>query len=670
MFGFVLTLYSSTACRTFDLGDSAELVGAAATFGIAHPPGYPMFVLICGSIARAFWFISPAFAINLCSALFGALTAALMCRLLIRLGIRPLLAAGASVLFASHDLVWSQAIVAEVYTLDLLLLVLAWTAMRRLREKCSFPAAILAGAFVGSWLLFRPVNLLYLPGLVLCALLRTVVFDTQGHSSAGVKQRGTGDAEQPSFAWIGGAALGAILSVVPVLFLSWRSRHDPFYDAGDTEQWANLLRWTLGIDYRRHLESGSVSSFVDHLQRLLSEFGIAEWLFAGLAGAGIASLARKVPPRSSDPVQRGGRISVTGERRLLFGLLYLVLASLCYSSWFQVADSRVFFLPGLLALAILAAFGLRGLGDGYGVESVWRKRRRGLEVISALACALPGTLLNYSSHDLREYTLAETFGVDLLQSAASSPASNGARTQDSGVGPKDGAAFSVLFARGDYLEPLVTAIQAVDRRCEQVIVVDPILLFERRWYQKNLVQRYRRVRWPELAREESVSRDSSPVVAEDARKLLEFLLQRFPAHAVLPLKLSAVLPEPWNTRGMMLPAGLVDRVFFESPPANQSEYIIGALEQPRLMEREVAESTRVSAAYIALYHAQSCFRAGEELLRLGRTSEAIRVFQRVIDLKADRCETVLRRAFALPHESWNRDSIERLARERLGAIHR
>jgi hypothetical protein len=66
-----LALYASTACRTISVGDSAELVTAAAVFGIPHPPGYPTFTLATGAIMRLVP-LDRAFAANLIAGAYAA----------------------------------------------------------------------------------------------------------------------------------------------------------------------------------------------------------------------------------------------------------------------------------------------------------------------------------------------------------------------------------------------------------------------------------------------------------------------------------------------------------------------------------------------------------------------------------------------------------------------
>jgi len=108
--------------------DSGELAAAVVTAGVAHPPGYPTYLLL-GSL----WLMLPlgqdvAYQLNLLSVVSAALAAALTANTIVLLAEslpkRPLYAGalfgGLSLTFA--PLVWSQALITEVYALGLLML--------------------------------------------------------------------------------------------------------------------------------------------------------------------------------------------------------------------------------------------------------------------------------------------------------------------------------------------------------------------------------------------------------------------------------------------------------------------------------------------------------------------------------------------------------------------
>src|SRR5947199_8625057 len=59
-------LYFLTAARDIVVGDTPELITAAVTLGVAHPPGYPLFTML-GHLFSVLPFGSIPFRVNLLS---------------------------------------------------------------------------------------------------------------------------------------------------------------------------------------------------------------------------------------------------------------------------------------------------------------------------------------------------------------------------------------------------------------------------------------------------------------------------------------------------------------------------------------------------------------------------------------------------------------------------
>ena len=115
-----MALYGLTLAPSVPGGDSGELIAVAHSGGIPHPPGYPLYMMIARGVSY-FPFGDVAFRVNLLSALCDALAAGVLCLTVARwarsLG-AGILAGG---LFAFAPLVWSYAVVAEVFALNNLL---------------------------------------------------------------------------------------------------------------------------------------------------------------------------------------------------------------------------------------------------------------------------------------------------------------------------------------------------------------------------------------------------------------------------------------------------------------------------------------------------------------------------------------------------------------------
>ena len=114
-----LVLYVLTMPRTVVLEDDGLFLMAGVHLGVAHPPGYPLYTLIVYLFTQL-PFGSVAFLGHLSSAVLGAFACGCVyvCARLLGASLIPALTA--TWLFAASEHFWSQAIIAEVYTLNAL----------------------------------------------------------------------------------------------------------------------------------------------------------------------------------------------------------------------------------------------------------------------------------------------------------------------------------------------------------------------------------------------------------------------------------------------------------------------------------------------------------------------------------------------------------------------
>src|SRR5918999_4528143 len=125
----LFTLYAATSPRTVAAEDDGLFVLSSYSRGVEHPPGYPLFTLV-GHLFTYLPFGSVAYRVHLASAFFGALSGAaawLCARALVPGRLPAYLAAFA---LGLTPVFWSQAIIAEVYTLNaFFFLVLAYLGL-------------------------------------------------------------------------------------------------------------------------------------------------------------------------------------------------------------------------------------------------------------------------------------------------------------------------------------------------------------------------------------------------------------------------------------------------------------------------------------------------------------------------------------------------------------
>lgn len=128
-FALPLLIFVSTTCRTLYVGDAGDFAVACWDFGIAHPPGYPLYTLL-----GALWSRLPipggetevAWRLNLMSAFFAAGTCGFVYLLLARVGQVKILALGSALAIAVSRAFWWQSTITEVYTLNTFFMALIW----------------------------------------------------------------------------------------------------------------------------------------------------------------------------------------------------------------------------------------------------------------------------------------------------------------------------------------------------------------------------------------------------------------------------------------------------------------------------------------------------------------------------------------------------------------
>ena len=143
LFAGVLVLYAASTPRTVMLEDDGLFITTATFAGVAHPPGYPLYIVL-GWLASLVPFGSAAWRVHTLSGLMGALTCACIAWIVLRrTGNRPAaFLAGAA--FAVSEHFWSQAIIADVYTTNTAVVFLTLALVQEAAERRS--ARLWAGA--------------------------------------------------------------------------------------------------------------------------------------------------------------------------------------------------------------------------------------------------------------------------------------------------------------------------------------------------------------------------------------------------------------------------------------------------------------------------------------------------------------------------------------------
>lgn len=314
--------------------DSPEFVAGAAGLGVVHPPGHPLYAVL----ARAFQLLVPLgtlpFRQSVLSALFAGLSAAVFFGVARRV-LRPLtepgrrrdlLALAGALALGLAPSLWLQAQRAEVYTLNLFLILVALDLALRDDLRCTW----LAGLVVGLGLAHHH----YL--VVLCLPALAVPVLARGKPSA----------------WVGGALAG-LAGLLAYTYLPLRGRLPLVVNwarPGDLRAvWETVAATVFQPSVGQQAGSAEAIDVPSNLVRLTGMLAHdATWPGLVLAVAGIVALWRR-------------------SRRLAGALLLLALVAYVAKGVMEVdpqnPDDHGYLLPGLAGALLLATSGLAALAS-------------------------------------------------------------------------------------------------------------------------------------------------------------------------------------------------------------------------------------------------------------------------------------------------------------------
>lgn len=334
----VLGVVLWTVAPSVTFGDAGELLSAVAQRGIAHAPGYPLWVTVTWWWTQVVLAGYPAASANLLSSVWlgaAGLFTFLSLRELVRHDLTALVLAWVLCL---TPVIWDQATTTEVYTLDLALLTASFAAALRLRRVVEDGHAVRwwwalgLGLLLGLSTTHRPFNALLQLGLLPLFL------------------------GQPRRLWlradtVGALALGYLVAQTVWLLLPLRAGAWPDIHEGSAYCWAlpktwDELKFVISAGpYRRYMWGaerplwGTVLR--GDLHRLSAELSLPTWILS-LAGVAI-----------------GWRTA--GTRLVPF--VWTGAASLVFFWNYTAMDQEVFFIPVYLGVVGAAAAGLHGLAD-------------------------------------------------------------------------------------------------------------------------------------------------------------------------------------------------------------------------------------------------------------------------------------------------------------------
>ena len=463
---YVATLAPTLAWGYDDIGaDGGELLTAASTLGVPHPPGYPTYTLLLWLFAKAVPIGDFAYRGNLLSAVLASGSVGLLYWATLRFarylqpdGPRIVWGASAALgatVFATSPLLWSQSTIAEVYALNALfavaLLVVASHLVLRLPGEPERDAGYVSPrlALFGLLLGLGLGNHLTLLAVAV-PLLVWVWFGL-----------GTRRLAHP---W---GAAGLLLGLGVYVYLPLRAAQTPPVNWGDADTLGGfwwMLTGRVYQDYVFGVPAGTVPArIVDWLELVFSQFNPLG-LFFGLSA--VVPLSRRLPWFLVASLTAMALLVVYSiSYHTVDSEVLLIAAFPLFSLW--IALGFQWAVPGLLSLAreLLRNAGLDGAAE------TWGMGRRPVLLLAAVALgAIPATsiALNYGSQDLSGDTRAFDHAQGIFDSLP------------------DGSVVMSLDERNAFSLWYMRFVEETDRDVATVTV--PLLQFD--WYWRETHARF------------------------------------------------------------------------------------------------------------------------------------------------------------------------------------
>ena len=336
VFAVTFVVYAWTVSPALGWLDSPEFVASAVSLGVAHSPGHPLSTFI-GKLGCLIPVGDVVFRVNLMSAVAASFAASMMYwaaqvvlnTVPLRIGslVRVVFAGTIAVVFAFSSAIWLQAVRAEVYALQALLLVGALASVLQFDRFANRRYLYLAGFLCGLALANHHfMTILFLLPAALLVFCR--------------ERRG-----RPGLGTAGVTALLGIVGLAAFLFLPVRAQTDPLVNWGVPDTWERFA-WTVSTKaFQKSVYNERVSLPQEDAVQVIWAIGdnvTVPWVFLALLGLywGVR--------------RRGSRRWVI----FLFGVLVACAAGRVVLGFDDdTADHYAYLIPGVAAVLLLGLWG-------------------------------------------------------------------------------------------------------------------------------------------------------------------------------------------------------------------------------------------------------------------------------------------------------------------------
>ncbi len=419
LFSLTLIIYLVCIPKHYFIGDSAELITNIITMGVAHPPGYPLYLLIGKGFTELLFFMEPTVALNMLSAIFSAFVSIVLFEILLLKGVNHIIAFLSTFVLIFTDIVWSQSVIAEVYTLNLLILALQIYYLLKWRIKKQNRHLYLLFIFMGLGLTHHiSIGIYYILYLAFIIVANSSIVKN-------LKQ----------------IIFLIILMVLPLLlyiYIPISSNTNPPIDWGNPENIKGLIDHVTVRQFSHQFLLYKLEGFIHQFKLFISLFTKEYHVFILLIIAGITYLYNEK------------------QFRVLFLLTGIGIMNVIFSCSYFIKDIEVYFIPFYFVANLFIGFGLQNL-------FLHIKMQKGIRYIITIIIIMGFVIFlftrNFSRNDRSNYFLAYDYGKEAIRII-----------EESSTKP------SIFYAEGDYMDFTMAYFRSVERIGKSIIVKDKNLL--------------------------------------------------------------------------------------------------------------------------------------------------------------------------------------------------
>jgi len=401
---FFVVLYLSTQSQSIFGGDAGDLVTAAYTGGVAHPPGYPLYTFFGYLLSHIIPFGSVAWRVSLLSSLSIALALSILFVYIAFVTASSIAAFVAVLTLGTSYLYWLYAVVPEVFGLHIFFVAVQLLALLWWQKSHSAKAGLTFVALFVLSLSHHHIILFMLPAYIYA------LFNEKAHVLSFVSKNKRA------------IMLTGALSLLPIAWFIFSIPHLAAYTWEDTLSVFNILKIISRAAY------GSFTSAVVIVEKPISRLtDVYAYFTLLIEDITLPAFLLALTGGIYEFYQNKKRFVFHFLAFMFTGPIYIFYAAYILSNSFTIATFERFSMPSYVFVTIWVAFGVVALIKGFSllIQRVRAKTDTSpslnyIPMIFALCLIIPINLLfiNYPKISvLKNDETAEKLAMNILDTA-------------------------------------------------------------------------------------------------------------------------------------------------------------------------------------------------------------------------------------------------------------